>query len=643
MSEKKRCLNCMKEYDSVYEICPHCGHVDNTPPGEIYFLMPGTVLQNRFVIGTTVGAGGFGIVYKAWDRTLDKVVAIKEFFPVGFVSRSTGQSALSIIPSRKEEFEKEKFRFLEEARYLAKFSEHPNIVNVYSFFEENNTAYINMEFLEGKSLKSHIDELGGKMAVNDAVNVTVLILKALKDIHKEKIIHRDVSPDNIFVCDGGNIKLMDFGAARFSKEDASGYTMILKPGYAPPEQYQSNSKQGAYTDIYAVGAVLYRAVTGYKAPESTNRMEGEKMVEPIDLNSGVSPTLNNVIMRAMALAPELRFQTDDEFISALSSPKALKIRSVDEELKHRRLKRAIRVVCGLIVLCVGGVVAGSLFNAGKAQIDLEPADITLWACMPEYTEDVTETEYAAFITKALEEYTEKYAEAGVNVTVTAFRQEEYGEKLAEAQLNGSMPDIYTTPDEGNFHSADLERLFSYIKSSDYVGLNSVETLYGNRTVCPITFSMAVVYYNTTMEGYDESSALDEYRKNIEDGIYDVNYGQVEEFVNEKIPYVVADTSCYWQIQKKLGGKYKIVTIPGEEKTAATYQMVFSINDDISDADKNASIQLLFYLLGERAQAVLCIEKHQQLPLQKNIYERYTGLNVEFQDLEDAYKNMQFMR
>ena len=161
----------------------------------------------------------------------------------------------------------EGFRFLAEARNMAMFNTHPNIVNVYEFFEENNTAYIAMEFLKGMSFKQYIAAQGGKIGWQTAVSVVLSVLDGLKEIHRAKIIHRDVSPDNIFLVptdDGKDyrIKLIDFGAARFaSGEEEKTLSIILKPGYAPPEQYRSKSRQGPWTDLYAVGAVLYRAIT----------------------------------------------------------------------------------------------------------------------------------------------------------------------------------------------------------------------------------------------------------------------------------------------------------------------------------------------------------------------------------------------
>ena len=167
----KRCMNCMKEYGKQFEVCPHCGYIEGTEPKEVYHLRPGMILKERFQIGTVVGFGGFGVVYRAWDMTLDKMVAIKEFYPVGLINRVPGESKVIVFQNKRREFSVQLDRFLEEARNMAKFSNHPNIVNVYNFFEENNTAYIAMEFLSGSTYKSYLKKQNGLVKTEEAVKI----------------------------------------------------------------------------------------------------------------------------------------------------------------------------------------------------------------------------------------------------------------------------------------------------------------------------------------------------------------------------------------------------------------------------------------------------------------------------------------
>ncbi len=155
---KKRCFNCMKEYEEQYEVCPHCGYVDGSPPAEAYHLAPGEILNHKYIVGTAIDSGGFGIIYRAWDAQMEQVVAIKEYFPNGVVSRVPGQNDVIVYSGKNREvFRKGVDRFLVEARNMAEFSQ-PDIVALYDYFEENNTAYIVMEYLDGVSFKEYLKE-----------------------------------------------------------------------------------------------------------------------------------------------------------------------------------------------------------------------------------------------------------------------------------------------------------------------------------------------------------------------------------------------------------------------------------------------------------------------------------------------------
>ena len=253
----KRCFNCMNTYAEEYEVCPHCGYVHSAQPKEAFHLYPGTVLHKRYVVGATVGIGGFGITYRAWDQALDKQVAVKEYFPNGVVNRVPGNPEVIVFSEEATgEFQKGRVRFLAEAENMARFNAHPNIVDVYDFFEENHTAYIVMEFLDGLSFKQYLSLYDGVIPWQKAVEIVNPVLKALKEIHKKKIVHRDISPDNIYILPLDSqlehfvVKVIDFGAARLSDgEEEKTLSIILKPGFAPPEQYEKN---GISADVIVV-------------------------------------------------------------------------------------------------------------------------------------------------------------------------------------------------------------------------------------------------------------------------------------------------------------------------------------------------------------------------------------------------------
>ena len=204
---------------------------------------------------------GFGVTYAGWDEELGIKIAIKEYYPNGLVNRAPGASEVIVLGGEKgEQYYAGLERFLGEARTMARFSANPNCTHVYGFLQENNTAYIIMEYLEGITLKEYLSQFPDqRMELDDAIKVITEVSKGLAAIHKEKIIHRDIAPDNIFICVHGRVKLLDFGAARLSDgEKSKTLSVVLKPGYAPPEQYRAKSRQGPRTDVYALAATLYK-------------------------------------------------------------------------------------------------------------------------------------------------------------------------------------------------------------------------------------------------------------------------------------------------------------------------------------------------------------------------------------------------
>ena len=269
----KYCLFCMRPAEEGAAHCPHCGKRQEYTAPE-YHLLPGTVIGGKFMIGAALGEGGFGITYVGVDVNLQIRVAVKEYFPNGYANRSSTASAgVSISSSleRQEIYEKGKSRFLDEARTLAKFTDEAGIVHVRDFFEENNTAYIVMEFLDGITLKDYVKK-NGLLTPAQAVELLAPVMQSLRKVHTENLIHRDISPDNIMVLKD-RVKLLDFGAARsVSAEANKSLSVVLKPGYAPEEQYRSKGQQGPWTDVYAMSATVYKVITGVTPDDSTQRV-----------------------------------------------------------------------------------------------------------------------------------------------------------------------------------------------------------------------------------------------------------------------------------------------------------------------------------------------------------------------------------
>jgi len=267
-----RCLGCMQEYGDEFDICPRCGYIKGTGVEEAIHMVPGIVIYNRYLIGKVLGFGGFGVTYIGWDEKLEQRVAIKEYLPSEFATRMPGQTQVTVFGGDKTlQFKDGMIKFVDEARRLAKFQNETGIVKVFDSFIENDTAYIVMEYLEGETLADLLKR-EGRVSEYEAIEMLTPIMMSLKVVHDAGILHRDIAPDNIFITNGGDIKLIDFGASRYATTSHSrSLTVIIKPGFSPEEQYRSRGDQGPWTDVYALGGVLYKMVTGITPPDAMER------------------------------------------------------------------------------------------------------------------------------------------------------------------------------------------------------------------------------------------------------------------------------------------------------------------------------------------------------------------------------------
>ena len=285
----------------------------------LHCLRKGTRLIGRYTIEGVLGQGGFGITYLGMDELHEKPVAIKEFFPQGIVTRNIEyQDTVTVtFVGEKDNYEKGKERFLKEARTMAKFSKDKGIVKALDFFEINNTAYIVMEYLEGVTLKQYLRE-NKRIDAEDLVELLVPLIEALDEIHSQGLIHRDISPDNIMVLPDGRIKLMDFGAARdYTEFGEKSLSIVLKPGYAPPEQYQTHGVQGPWTDIYALCATMYKCITGENPPDAIDRLVDDHLKKISAFGIPVLPQIEEAIIKGMSVAANDRYQNVGDFCEDL--------------------------------------------------------------------------------------------------------------------------------------------------------------------------------------------------------------------------------------------------------------------------------------------------------------------------------------
>ncbi|WP_353570838.1 protein kinase [Candidatus Albibeggiatoa sp. nov. BB20] len=311
------CIHCMQILQNQ-QTCPHCGQDNRHYKPHPLYLKPYTLLQEQYAIGKSIGQGGFGITYIGLDVRLQKRVAIKEYVPTALATRDFISATILPIKQQEPAFLQGLNSFLHEARNLAKF-DHPHIVHVHNFFEENQTGYMVMDYLEGQSLIDILMESNGRLSVNQTLDIMLPILDALSEVHAEHIYHRDISPHNIYILTDGTPILIDFGAARhIVGENSRSLDLVLKHGYSPIEQYSGKGKIGAWTDIYACGALMYVMLVGSLPPAATDRFYEDGLISlKAYPNLNIPDSIIETIDRALSVKAEHRFQTVAAFKAAL--------------------------------------------------------------------------------------------------------------------------------------------------------------------------------------------------------------------------------------------------------------------------------------------------------------------------------------
>lgn len=337
----RRCLGCMEEIDTDCRVCPMCGYIQDTPPQEAYHLTPGTTLGGRYLVGRVLGYGGFGITYIGFDTRLERKTAIKEFLPSMLATRMPGDTEITVFTGEyTRQFEEGLERFQDEAERLAKFNGLPGIVDIYDNLQENHTAYIIMELLEGQDIKT-ILKANGTLPYETAKEIILSVCGTLEKVHEEGMIHRDISPDNIYLTADGKIQVIDFGAARYeTSKNSKSLSVILKSGYAPEEQYRSRGEQGPWSDVYALGASFYKMITGVTPQDSMERAVKDELMEPSALGVSIPPSEENALMNALAVRARDRTQNMAQFREELLSD--ISVRNKIKKDKNSDGKMSVR-------------------------------------------------------------------------------------------------------------------------------------------------------------------------------------------------------------------------------------------------------------------------------------------------------------
>ena len=291
--------------------------VSSRPP---IALPDGTRLRDEYRIGAVLGAGSFGVTYRAHDEHLDTEVAIKEYYPRQIAGRA--DDTLHLRPHTEQDTEAFAFgreQFRQEGRTVARF-DHPNIVDVRSYFEEHGTGYLVMDYYEGQTLADYLAGQGGTLPEEEALSLMREVLRGLEPVHADGVLHRDIDPQNIYRTREGRAILIDFGAAREAMAaESQDLSVILKPGFAPFEQYAPDGNQGPHTDVYACAATLYKCLTGLTPPAATTRAQEDELVPPREVRPDISLDTSVAVMKGLALTPDARPEGVEAFSRLLGA------------------------------------------------------------------------------------------------------------------------------------------------------------------------------------------------------------------------------------------------------------------------------------------------------------------------------------
>lgn len=307
MAAGKRCMSCMHG-TIVNGICNSCHRKEKAPPPNA--LPVESILHGRYCMGNVLGQGGFGITYAAWDRKENRRVAVKELYPSGDVSREADRCTVQIRKGQETYFAKVYNCFEQEAKMLMRLQGLEGVVSLYHIFSDNNTIYYSMEYLDGMDMGAFLTQ-NGRMPWEKLAPVTRTLLKALDRLHKEGLIHRDISPDNIFLTKDGTPRLIDFGSVRVYQGNDH-FTAFVKRNFAPWEQYQAEGRQGPWTDIYAFCVTLYYALSGQLPPIASNRRLQDTVIPLGQLCPALPANVVNAVMYGMAVRMQERCQSARE-------------------------------------------------------------------------------------------------------------------------------------------------------------------------------------------------------------------------------------------------------------------------------------------------------------------------------------------
>lgn len=356
----KLCMGCMTNIEDNCTTCPHCGYDETTLRQESYYLDPGTVVGGKYIVGRVIRYGGYTVTYLGMDAEHNRKVFVKEYLPSDFSSRAEGETEVTIYSGDAlEQFEQGLTTFLNEANRIQHLNAVEGIAKVYDCVAENDTGYVISEYVEGETLQQILDD-GKVFSAEEAKVFIVKILTGLCQVHPLDIIHCDISPETIVVTAEGEIKLMDFGATRYvTTANSKSLAIILKQGYAPEEQYRSRGVRGPWTDVYALGAVMYRMITSKVPVESVDRALLDELKTPTQLGISIPQNIENAMMNALNVYQKDRTPSAQVFLEELNSAQVKRIHVKNKKNdvgKFPKWAKGLVAVLACVIVGVGGVV-----------------------------------------------------------------------------------------------------------------------------------------------------------------------------------------------------------------------------------------------------------------------------------------------
>lgn len=330
-----------------------------------YSLKNGQILDDKYVIKECLGVGGFGITYLAENLKIGTKYAIKELFPKHMVSRGEDGASVQPLYAEQDAWEKQLQSFFQEARILGEFAGESAIVRVHDYFKANGTAYMVMDYLDGSTL-FEIQKEKGPQKAEDIVRKMIPVANALSRLHASGLIHRDISPENLMEEKDGSVKLMDFGSAT-EYSSTSDRALLLKEGFAPPEQYASDGSLGPWTDLYAFCASIYYCITGITPISSISRVFVDDLQKPSALGIGIDPRLEEVLMKGMDPDWSARYPDMDSFLAAVRRilPEPDTTQTGEKLKKHAFISGIIAAL-----ICAAVLLAGFIIYQNRARIIL---------------------------------------------------------------------------------------------------------------------------------------------------------------------------------------------------------------------------------------------------------------------------------